>query len=307
MSKALRKSLKIYLVGRRRHARPSRYVSARAAEQWWESVAVKPGGWNTQIANNAAVANTTGAKALLLTDFQKGKHKQYQEGKLRNRRQAKNETAVSYFYDVISLCKSVDPAMDELTKINYLMGGLNPELTTRLYVQQIDTADKFLKTAKLDDEAFSMAKEKRDANNEFVVAAINFAPTTKSSRDKKFAPALSAAQKDGIKTKKSDINSKIDSLQKELKELDVGGSSQSERPALICYGCQKLENLKRDCHSKHLWPRKPKTAKDIPPTSTVAGSAAKQINSITQANTADLVLDDLLVSTSKWRVSHVHG
>ena len=90
-----------------------------------------------------------------------GNYAQFQEGKLRSRKQGHGESALDYYYDVIALCKAADPTMGEQAKVNYLMGGLSAELTTKMYVMKINSSDKFLKAVKLECEAQALAKARR--------------------------------------------------------------------------------------------------------------------------------------------------
>ena len=46
------------------------------------------------------------AKSLLLEAFVQRNYQQFQEGKLRNRKQKPGESATAYYYDVIDLCSS---------------------------------------------------------------------------------------------------------------------------------------------------------------------------------------------------------
>ena len=98
-------------------------------EKWWDSLAVEPTGWTdaqvTRQVNNVDLTETVKqARTRLLETFRKGNHAQFQEGKLRNRKQQPGESATEYYYDVISLCRVADPTMGEQAKINYLMGGV---------------------------------------------------------------------------------------------------------------------------------------------------------------------------------------
>ena len=52
---------------------------------------------------------TRQAKSRLLETFKKGNYEQFQEGKLRNGKQLPNESVMEYYYEVVSLCKSLDP------------------------------------------------------------------------------------------------------------------------------------------------------------------------------------------------------
>ena len=54
--------------------------------------------------------------------------------------------------------------MSKLAKVNYLMGGVNAELTERLYPMRIRTAKDFLMAVKLEDEAQALARAKRNGD-----------------------------------------------------------------------------------------------------------------------------------------------
>jgi len=95
--------------------------------------------------------------------FKRGNYEQYIESKLRSRKQMATESPIEYFYDVMALCKILDPNMSEWVKVNYLMGGINADLTEYLYPKKIDTTDKFLKEAKLIDEAKAIARGKQES------------------------------------------------------------------------------------------------------------------------------------------------
>ena len=90
-----------------------------------------------------------------------GNYAQFQEGKLRSRKQGHGESALDYYYDVIALCKAADPTMDEQAKVNYLMGGLSAELTTKMYAMKINSSDKFREAVKLEYEAQALVKARR--------------------------------------------------------------------------------------------------------------------------------------------------
>ena len=245
------------------------------ADKWWDSINAKPDVWRNTV-DAAGVITVEGAKSLLLKAFQKGNYVQFQEGKLRNRKQGKYESAVEYYYDVIGLCNSVDRAMSDKNKVNFLMGGLNAELTEKMYPKEIATADEFLKAVKLDDEARSLAKEKRGEKAEFTVAAV---PTTKDqkfqSKDSKFAPIAPADKTvtrsdeaaKAIEKERNEIRRQQRDLEQRMKNLNMGQPSSKElnyvkskdfdqqrgRDAegnIICYHCKKPGHIKLRCEER---------------------------------------------------------
>ena len=103
-----------------------------SAEKWYNCLSPATTAWEDTTADvtvNGVLRTVTTRqdKSRLLEAFKKGNYEQFQEGKLRNRKQLPNESATEYYYDVVSLCKSLDPNMSDQAKVNYLMGGLNAD------------------------------------------------------------------------------------------------------------------------------------------------------------------------------------
>ena len=137
------------------------------AEKWWRCLEPPTVDWEDSTANvttNGVTASVTtkGSKTRLLEAFKKGNYAQFIESKLRHRKHETAECAVDYAYDVLSLCRTLDPAMSESTKVNFLMGGLSADLTEILYPMHLVTTEQFLQEVKLIEEARSMAQAKRE-------------------------------------------------------------------------------------------------------------------------------------------------
>ena len=137
------------------------------AEKWWRCLEPPTVDWEDSTANvttNGVTASVTtnGSKTRLLEAFKKGNYAQFIESKLRHRKHETAECAVDYAYDVLSLCRTLDPAMSECTKVNFLMGGLSADLTEILYPMHLVTTEQFLQEVKLIEEARSMAQAKRE-------------------------------------------------------------------------------------------------------------------------------------------------
>jgi hypothetical protein len=73
---------------------------------------------------------------------------------LKQRKQLHDESIVSYYDDVINLCREIDPNMSEQYIIQHLMSGLNPKLKKELFRREssINTLNEFLKYAKLEQD-----------------------------------------------------------------------------------------------------------------------------------------------------------
>jgi hypothetical protein len=75
---------------------------------------------------------------------------------------------MAYFWDVIDLCKKVDPNMSEEDQVKHATDGLLPKLKEKIIPYQVTTRKDFIKQAKLLVEAVEagMEKETDDAPDE---------------------------------------------------------------------------------------------------------------------------------------------
>ncbi|KZS10261.1 Uncharacterized protein APZ42_025315 [Daphnia magna] len=101
----------------------------------------------------AAVPAVPGLRTIFLTEFQAQNYSRYQEARLRQRNQGIEESGIEYFYDVIDLCRKVDPRMTEKAKVDYLFRGLKPTLLDKIWIVSPKTSAKFLEALKLHTEA----------------------------------------------------------------------------------------------------------------------------------------------------------
>ena len=169
---------------------------------------------------NVTVNGVTGpvatrqAKSRLLETFKKGNYEQFQEGKLRNGKQLPNESVMEYYYEVVSLCKSLDPNMSDQAKVNYLMGGLKPELTEALYPKRIGTAEEFFIEVKLMEEARMYATSKRGTE---VAAALS--DTRQEESGGNSDEGDETAEPDGWDQNSTEDPGDMEQLEAELAEL----------------------------------------------------------------------------------------
>jgi hypothetical protein len=101
-----------------------------------------------------------GLRTRFLQEFQQENYRVFQESKLRNRIQGLNEPATEYYYDVLNLCRSVDPNMSEESKVENLFRGLSPILVQRLYPLRLRNCAEFLAAVKIHTEADVMANRR---------------------------------------------------------------------------------------------------------------------------------------------------
>ncbi|UYV71271.1 hypothetical protein LAZ67_8002457 [Cordylochernes scorpioides] len=86
-------------------------------------------------------------KIRLIQDFSLDANKEELRMKL-NRMQHWNEPAIRFAEDILVLCNNVDPAMEEETKIDHVIGGLKKEYSFALYLNPPKTTDDLLVVCK---------------------------------------------------------------------------------------------------------------------------------------------------------------
>lgn len=98
-----------------------------------------------------------GLRSLFFKEFQPEGYGRCQESKLRNRQQQTNESATEYYYDVMDLCRSIDPNMSEVVKLDHLFRGLKKSLLEKTWVKKPQTCASFLAEIKIHTEAEKLA------------------------------------------------------------------------------------------------------------------------------------------------------
>jgi len=106
------------------------------------------------------IARVEGLRTKFLQEFQEENYFSFQEAKLRSRVQSLDESTTSYYYDVIDLCRTVNPTMTEANKLEYLFRGLRPSLLEKIYPLRPLTCSEFLAKVKIYSEASMMANRK---------------------------------------------------------------------------------------------------------------------------------------------------
>lgn len=73
---------------------------------------------------------------------------------LKQRRQKPDELIINYCDEIINLCSEIDPKMSDLTIIQYLLSGLNPNVRKELSRREsaMNSLDEFLKYVKLEQD-----------------------------------------------------------------------------------------------------------------------------------------------------------
>ncbi|UYV63094.1 hypothetical protein LAZ67_2003108, partial [Cordylochernes scorpioides] len=99
--------------------------------------------WADYIIARYAAMNMTGSAKTWLN-----LHKAKELRMKLNRMQHWNEPAIRFAEDILVLCNKVDPAMEEETKIDHVIGGLKKEYSFALYLNPPKTTDELLVACK---------------------------------------------------------------------------------------------------------------------------------------------------------------
>ncbi|UYV70787.1 hypothetical protein LAZ67_8000616 [Cordylochernes scorpioides] len=97
--------------------------------------------------HKASFSSWENIKIRLIQDFSLDANKEELRMKL-NRMQHWNEPAIRFAEDILVLCNKVDPAMEEETKIEHVIGGLKKEYSFALYLNPPKTTDDLLVVCK---------------------------------------------------------------------------------------------------------------------------------------------------------------
>ena len=88
-----------------------------------------------------------------MSQFKPADYARFNETKLRGIKQVLEESTKEYYYDVMNLCRKVDPRMTDATKLYYLYRGLHPRVLERFW------RSRFLGEVKLYGELTSFARQ----------------------------------------------------------------------------------------------------------------------------------------------------
>ncbi|KAK4013212.1 hypothetical protein OUZ56_025446 [Daphnia magna] len=84
---------------------------------------------------------------------------QFNEAKLRDRKQGMEERMIDYYYRVLDLCRRVDPNMGEAVKLGHLWRGLKPSVLKKLWSLKPGTCEEFLQEVKRYQEMTSRTRQ----------------------------------------------------------------------------------------------------------------------------------------------------
>ncbi|KAK4013189.1 hypothetical protein OUZ56_025423 [Daphnia magna] len=98
-------------------------------------------------------------RAQILAQFTLVNRMQFNEAKLRDRKQGMEERMIEYYYDVLDLCRWVDPNMGEAVKQGHLWRELKPIVLEKLWSLKPGTCEEFLQEVKRYQEMTSRTRQ----------------------------------------------------------------------------------------------------------------------------------------------------
>ena len=214
-------------------------------------------------------------KANFLEVFEQDRYQQRVEIQLQHRVQEAHESPIKFYFDVLRLCKMVEEktgkTMDETTKVENLLRGLQPYLVKKLWPLVPDTikdTSSFLVEMKRHHEAaevsrYSMARE---LNNPALSLMAAMANQMKSSArlPTSAAPLLqqeagmvkrsTMVTRDEFDKQAEDFKKMFNELKKEKQVANRGPDKPFGKPKPNqgewkpkCFNCNKLGHVARNC------------------------------------------------------------
>ncbi|KZS05277.1 TE: Gypsy retrotransposon integrase 1-like protein [Daphnia magna] len=145
-------------------------VHRQLSNLFWDTVLVRnlflcarlPNDWEDTAAQPAAGGNPVtpaipDLRSVFLKEFQPDNYGLFQETRLRIRTQGVNEPTIRYYYEILNLCRLVDPNMSETHQLEHLFRGIQPTLFRKIYPLKPKTCEEFLALAKFYTEASLMS------------------------------------------------------------------------------------------------------------------------------------------------------
>lgn len=226
-------------------------MSLDGAALKWYRCADLPVTWDDVPAQRGANAGddveaALGLRSFFLREFQQENYAFFQEKKLRARVQGPEEPVTAYYYDVMDLCRIVDPQMPEAVKLENLFRGINPKLLKKVYPMKPRSCSEFLSAVKLHSEASEMVGQRTlgvgmvgDTGRGRALDNPPLSPTPQSQEDLvKLVLEL-----------KAEVGRLRDGKGRRKPARD-GQPSRTADGKIICYNCRQPGHIARVCTFK---------------------------------------------------------
>lgn len=192
--------------------------------------------WFTE--NLAAFESWPVFKNQFLHNYSSPTLKQLASSRLRNRLQRYNESVIEYYTDVMKLCKIIDPAMTDISKLDHLYHGFKSSLMKEVLRRAPLTPAEFLEQARQEEALDCLVNSSVHSSTTTNISAINtptqLLPNTTNLTDTQYYP-----QSSNIKSTSSPPPPYP------LMSLHP----QPQSGSLRCYQCQKLGHIARNCRT----------------------------------------------------------
>ena len=241
------------------------------ARQWFQCL-TPPTAWGDTAAiaatqQQAGTPAVSGMRSTFMKEFLQDSYAGYQEKRLRNRKQGINEPAAEYYYEVINLCRLMDPNMTEEAKLHHLYEGLKPTLVEKIWVLQPKTCADFLTAVRRHTEAAELAcnkgwavhmlAEEREREEETRVAAASREQHTHRSDEepslKQLLEVVQQLQGEIVAMKKRGGRKERNRTDSETTQYRNGPTTTPQRTAdgrPICFYCKGEGHIKKYCPKK---------------------------------------------------------
>jgi hypothetical protein len=210
-----------------------------AAQKWFSykgKAAQLAADWETAAGPPVVI----GLKDQILRQFTPVNRDQFNETRLRERKQGPEESTVEFFYDVLDLCGKVDPNMAEQVKLQHLWRGIKPSLVEKFWSMKPATTDEFLTEVKRYQEMTSKSRHEEWAMG---MLGKQMPPVENDRLDRleKMLEGLMGA----IGTKATEKPQKKNGNQDDAGKRPRLQWAQDGSP--ICMECKIAGHIRRDC------------------------------------------------------------
>ncbi|UYV64716.1 hypothetical protein LAZ67_3001742, partial [Cordylochernes scorpioides] len=186
-------------------------------------------------------------KIRLIQDFSLDANKEELRMKL-NRMQHWNEPAIRFAEDILVLCNKVDPAMEEETKIEHVIGGLKKEYSFALYLNPPKTTDDLLVVCKKMDSFEKKYRERGEKSRNLYNGPRYSRPQQQSRQYRNNFPQPSTPRR----PYNPNFVPKPNLQRNTYNKSQEVSKNRTEDGRPICFKCNKPGHVARYCRVKFI-------------------------------------------------------